>query len=286
MNILVNELIENNVNDKIKESEEIICPICDENNIFRIKDYKISMECKNNHKYVDLSIKDFINSQKIDISKYKCNICNINNKSNTYGNEMYKCLNCDKLLCPLCKNKHNKKDKIINIEKKNVYCKKHYESFNNYCELCKKNICMRCEKEHDVHKLISYGKIMADDYNENEFDEYLDKLNNEINDIIKRLNEIKENIKLYAYKSKNAIKKNENRNYEILNGINEFINYNNKIINDIKEIINENDISKKFQYLMKIYSQMNKEEKNKIINKYNNYISSEIIIKKGDIKKK
>ena len=73
MNILVNKLIENNVNDKVKESEEIICPIWDENNIFRIKDYKISMECKNNHKHVDLSIKDFINSQKIDISKYKCN---------------------------------------------------------------------------------------------------------------------------------------------------------------------------------------------------------------------
>ena len=31
---------------------------------------------------------------------------------------MYKFLNCDKLLCPLCKNKYNKKDKIINIEKK------------------------------------------------------------------------------------------------------------------------------------------------------------------------
>ena len=30
---------------------------------------------------------------------------------------------------------------------------------------------MRCEKEHDIHKMISYGKIMADDYNENEFDE-------------------------------------------------------------------------------------------------------------------
>ena len=31
------------------------------------------------------------NTQKIDISKIISNICNINNKSNTYNNEFYIC---------------------------------------------------------------------------------------------------------------------------------------------------------------------------------------------------
>ena len=284
INLLVNEIMGINTNKKIKESEVIVCPECDENNRIKIENYKISMTCKNNHKYVNMSIKDFIYSQKKDKSKYnRCNICNEFDKSNIDGIEMYKCLNCEKIICPICINNHNKNDKIINIETKNVYCKKHYELFNRYCKDCNKNLCMKCEKDHNNHKIISLGDIRVNDYNENEFDKYINKLNDEINDIIKKLNEIKANIKLYRSKSKNIMKRNDIRNYEILNGINEFINYNNKIISDVKKIINEKNIFNKFQYLMNIYNQMNNEDK--ILNKQN-YIISEIIIKKEDTQKK
>ena len=284
MNILVNEKKGTNElekNKNIKDSEVIICPDCGENSEIKIDKYNISMICKNGHKYKNQSIKEFINLQKIDISKIKCNICNINDKSNTYENKMFYCLNCDKLICPLCKINHNKNDIIIDSYKKNFYCKKHYETYNSYCKDCKKDLCIKCEKEHNSHNKISYGDIINDDYNEKEFDNYIDKLKNEINDIMIKLNKIIEYLELFGNKSKNIIKKNENRNYEILNGINKFINYNNKIINDIKQIINDNN-NNRLKYLMDIYSQMYKEDK--IIKE--NHIIAEINIKKEDIGKK
>ena len=51
-----------------------------------------------------------------------------------YNNEMYICNGCDILLCPLCKNNHNKEHNIINYELKNYICNKHNESFIAYCK--------------------------------------------------------------------------------------------------------------------------------------------------------
>ena len=112
------------------------------------------------------------------------------------------------------------------------------------------NICISCEKEHNNHKGIYFGQILPDN-NNNELKKYIDELNNEINDIIEKLIDIKDNLEIY-YKISNNIFNNKNRNYEKLQNINEFIKYNNKIINNIKIIKNENDINKKFEYLMNI----------------------------------
>ena len=70
MNILV---YENNINT-VKENEilskEIICPECNENILFDIKDYKINLfECKNNHIKNNLLLNEFENSQKIFFQK-------------------------------------------------------------------------------------------------------------------------------------------------------------------------------------------------------------------------
>ena len=81
MNIVVDEM--NKINDDNIESEEIICPECKESILIKIEEYKINMyNCKNNHKINNISIKEFNNTQKIDISKIICDICKINNKSN------------------------------------------------------------------------------------------------------------------------------------------------------------------------------------------------------------
>ena len=55
--------------------------------------------------------------------------CKIKNKSNIYNNEIYKCLTCDDILCPLCKSSHDKKHIIINYDLKNYICKNHNESY-------------------------------------------------------------------------------------------------------------------------------------------------------------
>ncbi len=101
----------------IKIPNEIICPECNENILIKIQDYKINMfNCKNNHKYQNISFEDLNDSQKIDISKIKCNICNESNINNI--NEIYICINCNKNICNLCKANHDTNHLVLNYEKK------------------------------------------------------------------------------------------------------------------------------------------------------------------------
>ena len=77
MNIIVYDIYENEiVEEKIEKSKEIICPKCKENILIEIKDYKINMyDCKNKDIIENIKIKEFENTQKIDISKIICNEC-------------------------------------------------------------------------------------------------------------------------------------------------------------------------------------------------------------------
>jgi len=274
MNIVVYDEMKTIKNDNIKEAKEIICPECKESILLKIDEYRLSMyNCKNKHKIENKSIKEFNNIQKIDELKIICDICNINNKYNTYKNEMNYCLICKKIICPLCKLKHDNNHIIVKYEDRNIICSKHNEKYVKYCNDCNINLCMECIKEHKNHKGIYYGDILANIDNNNEFKKCLEKLINNINEIIKKLEEIKESMNLY-YKINNNIMNNKNINYEILQNIKEFSNYNNKIIEDIKEIINENNINNKFNNIMKIYEKINNKE-NKII--------AEIDIKEDDV---
>ena len=161
MNILVYEINKTIIKDNIIKSNEIICPECNENILIKINDYKINLfDCKNNHIKRNILLKEYENIEKIDISKIKCDICKLKNKSNAYNNEFYSCLNCDKYICPLCKEKHDNNHKIINYEHKNYICNKHNEIFTKYCYECKMNICITCEKEHKNHNGIYYGDIL------------------------------------------------------------------------------------------------------------------------------
>ena len=68
-------------------SKDIICPECKENSIVNITNYKILFSgCKNKHNITNISFDNYEESQKIDICKIICDICKINNKSNTHNN--------------------------------------------------------------------------------------------------------------------------------------------------------------------------------------------------------
>ena len=163
MDILVTkiEAEENNTKDVI--SKDIICPTCKENSLIDIKDYKININgCKNNHQNENILLNVFEETQKIRLNDIKCNICEVNNKSNTYNNELYICITCNKNICPLCKSKHDKNHKIINYDDKNYICKKHNESYIKYCKTCKEDICIICEKEHKnkKHDIFELSEIL------------------------------------------------------------------------------------------------------------------------------
>ena len=161
INILVDEINKAVSNNNIKDSELIICPKCSEDIFIQINSYKIKLyQCKNNHEINDMSIKEFIDSQKIDISKIICDICKENNMSNIYNNEMFKCIKCDKNICPLCKSNHDKNHIIVKYNQKNYICNEHNEIYTKYCFQCNKNICMTCTKDHKNHKGVYYGDLL------------------------------------------------------------------------------------------------------------------------------
>jgi len=289
MSILVNSFNSNNENNEdIIRSIYPICPICKENARIQIQDYKINIfGCKNGHKINNLLIDEYKNSQKIDIIQIRCDVCKLNNKSNTFNNEIYICNLCKANLCPICKAKHDKKHNIINYELKNFTCKIHNELYYSYCKNCNENLCILCEKNHNNHETISYGKIIP---NENELRNKLNEINNiitifnnDIFEIINKLNKVINSIQ-FIYNINNDFFKNFNVkkvNFQILQNINE-INKNLNI-NDIIKINEDNSIITKLEKIFNIYNKI--KDKNQIIESNINYFKDSLIIKdKNDSK--
>ena len=283
MNIQINKIkIENKDNNKIK-SKKIICPKCGEDIRIQFNEYKIKLyECKNRHIINEICLEEFEKTQYVDESKIICDECKNNDKNTSYMRIFYRCNKCKMNICPICKNKHNSHS-IINYDEKNYICEKHNEKYTLYCDTCKKDMCTVCEKEHDnlnnsiikffkSHNIISYGKILSDEEEIKKILKELEKeiniFNNNIDEIIYKLNYIKENMKIY-YKINEDIVNNyniKNKNYKILQNINE-IN-NNIILNEIKKVNNDN--KNKFEKLMNIYNKMNYKNEINIIYNINN----------------
>ena len=270
-------LINNNYNLK---SQYIICRTCLGNSRIKIEDYKIKLfGCENGHDFSDIFFKDFENTQFIDESKIKCDICKNINKADTYGKKFFKCNTCKINICPLCKNKHNNKHYIIDYEQKNYYCEIHDELYTSYCKDCNKNICVACGKAHRNHEILSFSNLFPEENKKKKelekFTYFFHKLKNEIAEIKNICDKFIENIEIYYTIYKDIINNynynNKNRNYQILKNINDI---NDKIIiNDINEIISEKDNSVKFSKINNIYNKMrirslkNEKESKNIIQK-------------------
>ena len=257
MNILVveGEAPESPANEIIIKSNKIICPECQEDIKFKIEDYQINLfECKNGHDIDNIFLDKFNLNQNINISKIICQNCGIYNKGNVHKNIFYRCNNCKKNICPICYSSHDKNHNVINYDDKNYICNQHNKVYMGYCEDCKENICIYCEQNHNKHNISSYGKLIPDDNKMNnilkELEEVKNKLNKDINNIIEKLNKVRDNYEHYYNINKNIINNfnKEKINYEILYNIN---NINNKdIINDINNIINDNIIENKLNKLI------------------------------------
>ena len=276
MNILVyeqEEIINKNDNQPdnmilnqniLIKSENIICPKCKETIKMDIKDYKINLsDCINKHNFDNILLNEFDKTQEMDLRTIICDICQKSNKSITYNNEFNKCLTCDKNICPLCKQNHDKEHKIINYDKKYYICNKHNENYNSYCEDCKINICTLCDMHKD-HKKINFIDILPnkEDLNKKkkELKEAIISFDNSINMLINILNEVKDKIDIY-YKINEDIINNyddKNRNYETLFYLNQF--KNNNIINDLNKIVESDSIKDKFNNVFNLYSKMNIDE--------------------------
>ena len=262
-NILVLENDESGREDNTKflaKSKEVICPKCKEICRMDIKNYKITLfNCKNGHRFNNISLDKYYNTQIIDESNIKCgNNCGIT-KAETFKGIFHKCLTCKKNLCPLCFAKHDKEHNIINYDKKNYVCENHGEILISYCDYCKMNLCLQCEMEHIHNQIISYKNIIPNkDEVENNLEKFkrkIDKLNENMEEIIKMINKIRNNMNLLynIYQDIIINYKIKNRNYEKLKNISLINNIN---LNYIDEIINNDDIFIKLKNIVNIHNIM------------------------------
>ena len=258
MNIQITdaERAEENINT-IVQSKEIICPECGEKCFFEINNYKIRLNnCINDHDIDEIALEEFKNTQKIDESKIKCEICNKMNKANSYNRSFYRCNSCKKNICPLCKDNHDKNHFIIDYEDKNYICPKHNYPYTLYCKTCKNNLCFSCEVEHKNHEIITFGKIMQTEDNLKKQSEYFknikDKFIEDIMQIIEILNKVVKSIdKLYKINNDILCYNYKYKNYEMIQNMNTDFGF--KFIDEINKEVN---ICNKFKKIINIYEKI------------------------------
>lgn len=262
VSIVVNQIYTNTKSQMISslvKSDIPICPECSETIKFDVINYNISLsECKNKHTK-NLLINEYEKTQYLDYNKIICMNCQTNKKK-VYNNKMYMCYNCKNILCPLCKNNHDKKHIIVNYDFKNFMCERHYETYNSYCNFCRVNLCLRCQKYHQDQYIVSFGSIFP------EKDELLnilsesrksiDVFKKDIENIIYKLNKVKENVEILYKIYYEMITKfdDRKRNYEAFMSLNSI--KTNMVFQNILQINQITDINSKFQSMMNIYELM------------------------------
>ena len=247
--------------DMKKDLMHHICPKCHISHLITFKNYKINIS--------DCGTKEH-NENNLLFDEYKnllqdmTLICKECGKTD---NNMYICYDCNnKILCEYCKNGHSIDHKIIQYEYFNVKCLIHRKKLDSYCENCKKNLCQACESEHSSHHIKKFIDL------KNQIDlgiKYkITEFKKEIDDIIVKLNKIKENIDYYLnliLDINDGIKYNKNlKNYYIFKNIEAINFYNKEIIKDIDEVKKRTNIKEKFNKLNEIYDFMTTSRDNSI----------------------
>ena len=277
LSILVNS-IEENEQDKeqvIVQSKDIICPECKEPCRYTIDNYQIKLtDCCKGHTINGIKILDFPKTQEINISEIICDICKYKNKGNSHNHEFFLCLTCKQNICLLCKPKHDSNHNVIKYDQKNYLCPKHNDNFIKYCENCHINICFSCDIEHSEHKTIALVDLRPDIEQSKkrltEIESEIFILTNQINRIKNTFDELIKAMNMYYEINKNILENFEvkNRNYQVIKNINE-INANNKIYENLKNINETNNIYDKIRDIIELYNNINnikKKDNNKGIN--------------------
>ena len=262
--VMTLNVIDRNMKDfNMVKAKEMICPECYDSVMFDVEKYKINVhDCKNGHAVGCLLLDEIEESQMIDFTQIKCDICRIYSRGYTYKNEFFRCNTCKMNLCPICELKPEKGHLIINYDRRNFVCDNHKRSYHSFCKDCKINMCVLCEKKHEKHKIIYLHKMLK--YDKKELIEKLKKIKNiidtfvrDVKEIISRLNLIKENMKSYYELNYNLIHNYDERNinYEILKNIEE-LSTNELILESLESINKEKDVYTKFKNIYDLYKEM------------------------------
>ena len=251
---------------KVQVSNDIVCPECKQPCRISIDEYHIKLyECSNGHTVNDIKLDEFNKTQEIKVSEIKCDKCKIKNKGNS--KELYYCTTCKDNVCLICKSKHDFNHNTIKYDQKNYICLDHKEPFVYYCKDCCKNICFTCD--HQGHEIISLKQITPDKQKANEIIKEMKKqkeqLNNNIQAIITKLNEINKTIDtLYNINEKIITNyQHGNRNYQIYQNTNDIINNNKLIWKQINNINNNKNLKEQIYDIIQLSNNINSNTKTK-----------------------
>ena len=279
-----------NEKQTIIRSKDIICPKYKEPCRFTIDYYKIKLfDCAYNHITNNIKFDEFYKTQEREMTDIVCESCKNANKENSNDNEFFECLACKEYLCFHCKQNHYLNHNIIKYNQKNYICSKHNNIFIKFCEEYHLNICTLCENDHVCHKTISFCNL-KDDIEKSkkklsEFRIVIDAFNEQIYEIIKKLNKLKEDMNAY-YEIINNIYQSyddKNINYQVHKNIRE-ININNSIYEEIKNINEITNIKQKIQNILDLYISINENNNGIKNNSEEGEKESDILSKNNELK--
>ena len=207
----------------------------------------IKIKCKR-HGTKPFLINDYLQTMsKNTYHYYKCGICQKYNQKN-FEEETFKyCYHCKKIVCPKCLINHKtfrEHKKIFFSNEINIRCETHLgEKYNMFCYDCEKNICKTCaENEHNNHFCIFLKELYPPIDVVEKINLTIDDLKHELNNLIKKVESLKNIILLnelilYTYE------KYESNYHHIINVSNLYksITSNNKNENIISNILDSND---------------------------------------------
>ncbi len=228
---------------KLSKAKDIVCPECGDVCLFHLHDYKLSLfGCREGHRNENISFAEFGETQNIDETTIVCQNCMTVDKANAYENKFYICITCKMNLCPICKNKHTTEHVIIDYEQSNFICLKHNGIYESYCDKCKTNCCLNCEKDHAEHleNIVYFRDIFPKNEILNkqltELRDKIDGMNFKMNAIIEMFRKVMAEMELF-YSFNNEIiqryNQNINRNYQLLQNINDLISFNSQFLGEM-----------------------------------------------------
>ena len=249
--------------------------------------FLIKGKCQKNKEHIFNDIffeifEKFYLKENIIQNCFKCS----NNLENKYK---FVCNECKNIYCPYCfiSDIHIKKD-IKNLKFISNKCNNCENELINYCTNCGENICLICSKKydnnksHENHKIINILDIIPSKNKLNNLKEKIRKKSDYFDSVIKSLEEwqnelnkkierIKENLKneIYIIEKLFLNFNTDYMDYTYISNFNEFFNeidkYNNTFLKQFKEAKNFSEKTKNIFDLILIIDKIDKESE--IINK-------------------
>ena len=143
-----------NNNQVFEQSKEIICPKCSEQCIIKIKDYLVELYCYKCNHSTFMRLDEFKDSQKLDLAKIKCEICNVKNMGNSFDHVFFYCQNCK------TKTKtETKTEKDYKVIESFYHTAKNLIIILNYGENCENKTSIDFEEEMELNQSYKYQLV-------------------------------------------------------------------------------------------------------------------------------